>query len=179
MGPMRLVGPPARAARLHAASGATRRTRPPPPEQQRTTCPRAGVFNTARWIGVKRGAGPARAARRGSEETAGRTVVSAHRRGAAAGAFPAAPLPLDVFADGAPDVTPYDARPPDRRIFDPDQALEPFDRGFNWKQLAASPRLDDPGDMRRPFNEPGTALSGVVMGAPRAGGHAPAAPPRR
>jgi len=91
----------------------------------------------------------------------------------------AAPLPLDVFADGAPDLTPYDVRPPDRRIFDPDEALKPFERGFNWKQLAASPRLDDPEDMRRPFDEPGTALAGVVMGSPRAGGEAAAAPPRR
>ena len=91
----------------------------------------------------------------------------------------AAPLPVDVFAEGAPNLTPYDVRPPDRRIFDPDQALKPFDRGFNWKQLAASPRLDDPEDMRRPFEEPGTALAGVVMGSPRVAGQAPGPSSRR
>ena len=91
----------------------------------------------------------------------------------------AASLPLDFFADGPPGLAPYDARPPDRRIFDPDQALKPFDRGFNWKQLTASPRLDDPEDMRRPFEEPGAALAGVVMGSPREGGTAAAAPQRR
>jgi hypothetical protein len=90
----------------------------------------------------------------------------------------AAPLPVDFFADGATDPAPYDVRPPDRRIFDPDQALKPFDRGFNWARLAESPRLDDPEDMRRPFEEAGTALAGVVMGSPRAAGKA-AVPARR
>jgi YVTN family beta-propeller protein len=90
-----------------------------------------------------------------------------------------APLPLDVFTDGAPDPTPYDMRPADRRIFDPDQALKPFDRGFNWKQLAASPRLDDPEDMRRPFEGADTALAGVVMGSARVVGKAPGASSRR
>jgi len=59
-----------------------------------------------------------------------------------------ASLPVDAFspiADGAP----YDAKPPDRRLFDPDAALKPFDRRFNWKALAASPVMDDPDDMRR------------------------------
>jgi hypothetical protein len=91
----------------------------------------------------------------------------------------AASLPLDFFAGGAPDLAPYDARPPDRRVFDPGQALKPFDRGFDWKQLAASPRLDDPEDMRRPFEEPGAALAGVVMGRSRDTGKAAAAPQRR
>jgi hypothetical protein len=90
-----------------------------------------------------------------------------------------APLLVDAFSDGAPDPAPYDVCPPDPRIFDPGRALKPFQRGFNWRQLAASPRIDDPEDMRRPFDEPGTALSGVVMGSPRAGAEAPAAPPRR
>ena len=80
---------------------------------------------------------------------------------------------------GLPTSRPYDARPPDRRVFDPGQALKPFDRGFNWKQLAASPRLDDPEDMRRPFEEPGAALAGVVMGRSRDTGKAAAAPQRR
>jgi len=60
----------------------------------------------------------------------------------------AASLPLDFFAR-APDATPYAAHPVDRRLFDPDAALKPFDRAFNWKGLAASPVMNDPDDMRR------------------------------
>jgi len=60
----------------------------------------------------------------------------------------AASLPLDLFSP-SPDPAPYNARPVDRRLFDPDAALKPFDRRFNWKALAASPVMDDPDDMRR------------------------------
>jgi hypothetical protein len=60
----------------------------------------------------------------------------------------AASLPLDFFAR-TPDARPYLARPVDRRLFDPDAALKPFERRFNWKGLAASPVMDDPDDMRR------------------------------
>ena len=60
----------------------------------------------------------------------------------------AASLPLDAFSPVA-DPEPYDAKPPDRRLFDPDAALKPFDRRFNWKALATSPVMDDPDDMRR------------------------------
>jgi hypothetical protein len=90
-----------------------------------------------------------------------------------------APLPVDMFEAGAPDPAPYDARPPDLRVFDPAQALKPFDRGFNWKQLAGSPRIDDPDDMRRPFEQPGTALARLVMGASGGGRGAPASAGRR
>ena len=61
-----------------------------------------------------------------------------------------ATLPLDAFADRL-DLEPYTAVPPDRRLFDPDAALKPFDRRFNWKALAASPVMDDPDDMRERF----------------------------
>jgi YVTN family beta-propeller protein len=49
----------------------------------------------------------------------------------------------DMFSDD-PDFTPYTARPADRRIFDPQAALDPLDEKFNWKSLAESPKLDDP-----------------------------------
>jgi DNA-binding beta-propeller fold protein YncE len=62
----------------------------------------------------------------------------------------AASLPLDVFSE-RPDLTPYVAKPVDRRLFDPDAALKPFDHAFNWKGLAASPVMDDPDDRRRQF----------------------------
>jgi DNA-binding beta-propeller fold protein YncE len=79
----------------------------------------------------------------------------------------AAPLPLDVFRISPPDARPFTVRPPDLRVFDPDAAFKPFDRRFNWKQLAASPRIDDPDDMRRPFEDPDDALATVVMGPRR------------
>ena len=60
----------------------------------------------------------------------------------------AASLPLDVFSR-APDAAVYNATRVDPRLFDPDAALKPFDRRFNWKGLAASPAMDDPDDMRR------------------------------
>jgi hypothetical protein len=60
----------------------------------------------------------------------------------------AASLPLDVFARVS-DASPYTARAVDRRLFDPDAALKPFDRRFDWTALASSPVLDDPDDMRR------------------------------
>ena len=60
----------------------------------------------------------------------------------------AASLPLDAFS-ATTDLTPYNAKPPDRRLFDPDAALKPFDKRFNWKALASSPVMDDPDDMRR------------------------------
>lgn len=63
-----------------------------------------------------------------------------------------AALPLDVFGDRL-QLEPYRATPPDRRLFDPDRALKPFDRRFNWKALAASPEMDDPDDMRRRFGD--------------------------
>ncbi|MBC7923975.1 MAG: hypothetical protein H7Z75_23120 [Ferruginibacter sp.] len=54
----------------------------------------------------------------------------------------------DLFA-APPDFTPYNARPVDPRIFDPQKALDPLDEKFNWKAVAESPRMDDPVDMLR------------------------------
>jgi YVTN family beta-propeller protein len=59
-----------------------------------------------------------------------------------------ASLPDDMFS-ATPDLTPYQALVPDKRLFDPDAALKPFGRGFDWRALAASPIMDDPDDMRR------------------------------
>ena len=80
----------------------------------------------------------------------------------------AASLPLDFFSKGRPDATSYRVRPIDKRLFDPDEAFKPFDRRFNWKQLAASAQIDDPEDMLRPFIDADDALATVVMGAPGA-----------
>jgi len=56
---------------------------------------------------------------------------------------------LADFFTGSPDFTPYPASPADPRIFDPQKALDPLDEKFNWKALAESPKLDDPGVMKK------------------------------
>ena len=63
-----------------------------------------------------------------------------------------ASLPLDFFTDH-PDVTPYRARPVDKRLFDPDVAFKPFDRRFNWKAILESPDMDKLEDMRRAYEK--------------------------
>jgi hypothetical protein len=67
-----------------------------------------------------------------------------------------ASLPLDGFGDRL-ELEPFTAKTPERALFDPDRALKPFDRHFNWKALAMSPDMDDPDDMRRPFAPGGSA----------------------
>ncbi|AMY08759.1 PQQ-dependent catabolism-associated beta-propeller protein [Luteitalea pratensis] len=64
----------------------------------------------------------------------------------------AATLIDDVFSD-SPDITPYDARPSDLRLFDPQLAFKPFARRFNWRGLATSRAMDDPDDMRRDLDD--------------------------
>ncbi len=63
-----------------------------------------------------------------------------------------AALPSDCFTD-QPDYAPYRLTPVDRRLFDPVKALKPFDRGFDWKRLLASPEMDDPEDMRAGYEK--------------------------
>jgi len=52
----------------------------------------------------------------------------------------------DMFT-GIPDFAPYNALPPDIRIFDPQKALSPLDEKFDWNSLNDSPKLDDPKEM--------------------------------
>ncbi|MCX6304687.1 MAG: hypothetical protein NT040_06950 [Bacteroidetes bacterium] len=52
----------------------------------------------------------------------------------------------DMFT-GNPDFTPYEALPPDLRIFDPQKALTPLDEKFDWKALSTGPDIDYPGEM--------------------------------
>lgn len=59
-------------------------------------------------------------------------------------------LPRDMFTLN-PDFAPYDLVQSDLRLFDPAKALKPFDRGFDWKALLKSPKMDNLADMRRGF----------------------------
>ncbi len=54
----------------------------------------------------------------------------------------------DFFTD-TPDTTPYTAVPVDKRVFDPEKALDPYDPNFNWKEIDKYPKMDDPELMRK------------------------------
>ena len=58
----------------------------------------------------------------------------------------------DMFTS-EPDVSPYDALPPDLRIFDPRKALDPLDENFDWKAVEESPVIDNPVDMLKESKE--------------------------
>jgi YVTN family beta-propeller protein len=70
---------------------------------------------------------------------------------------------LNHFDDGAtslhdcftptPDLTPYNAAPVDKRIFDPVKALTPLHEKFDWEAVLNSPELDDPEDMKKEADE--------------------------
>jgi DNA-binding beta-propeller fold protein YncE len=60
---------------------------------------------------------------------------------------------LSDFFTGTPDYTPYDAIAVDKRIFDPQKALDPFDEKFNWQAIDESPQMDNAEDMLRDSKE--------------------------
>lgn len=60
---------------------------------------------------------------------------------------------LSDFFTNIPDYTPYKAIEVDKRIFDPQKALDPFDEKFNWKALEGSPKIDNMEDMMRESKE--------------------------
>ncbi len=58
----------------------------------------------------------------------------------------------DMFTAEA-DTTPYNAYMVDKRAFDPQKALDPFDENFDWSAVVASPDLDDPEDFQEAADE--------------------------
>ena len=58
----------------------------------------------------------------------------------------------DFFTEH-PDYTPYNALAVDQRIFDPQQALDPFDEKFDWRAIKESPQMDNTEDMLRDSKE--------------------------
>ncbi len=67
--------------------------------------------------------------------------------------YDAAASDLADFFTSKPDYTPYNALPVDKRIFDPQKALDPFDKEFDWKALDESPEIDNVEDMLRESKE--------------------------
>jgi len=57
------------------------------------------------------------------------------------------------FFTDKPDFTPYNALPVDKRIFDPEKAMDPFDKNFNWKAVEDSPEMDNVEDMIKDSKE--------------------------
>ncbi|TAE28998.1 MAG: phosphoesterase [Cytophagales bacterium] len=58
-----------------------------------------------------------------------------------------ASLLSDFFTD-KPDFTPYKAVLPDVRIFDPQQAMKPYGKTFNWRAVRQENKMDDPAEQR-------------------------------
>lgn len=58
-----------------------------------------------------------------------------------------ASLLSDFFTD-KPDFRPYTAVLPDVRIFDPQQAMKPYGKTFNWRAVRQENKMDDPAEQR-------------------------------
>ena len=67
--------------------------------------------------------------------------------------YDAAATDLSDFFTDKPDFTPYNALPVDERIFDPQKALDPFDKEFDWKAIEESPEMDNVEDMLKESKE--------------------------
>ncbi|HOF20695.1 MAG TPA: hypothetical protein PLO24_05540, partial [Bacteroidales bacterium] len=67
--------------------------------------------------------------------------------------FDATATLLQDFFSLNPDFTPYKAVEVDRRIFDPQKALDPYDKEFRWESLAESPEIDNRDDFRSSHRE--------------------------
>ena len=59
----------------------------------------------------------------------------------------AATLLQDFFVDH-PNYAPYTLEMVDKRIFDPQAALDPYDVNFRWESLRESPEIDNEQDFR-------------------------------
>ena len=67
--------------------------------------------------------------------------------------YDAAANDLADFFTATPDYTPYNALPVDQRVFDPQKALDPFDKDFRWKAIEESPQMDNVDDMLKESKE--------------------------
>jgi hypothetical protein len=67
--------------------------------------------------------------------------------------FDATAILLQDFFTPNPDYTPYMVEMVDKRIFDPQKALDPYDKEFRWESLGESPELDSEDDFRASHNE--------------------------
>jgi hypothetical protein len=59
-----------------------------------------------------------------------------------------ASLLTDFFTD-KPDFTPYTLEAADQRIFDPQEAMRPYKKNFDWRKILKGPEMDDEEEIRR------------------------------
>ena len=62
--------------------------------------------------------------------------------------FDAAATLLQDFFTETPDFTPYSVEQVDSRIFDPQAAMDVYDRTFDWRRITGGPKLDNPDEQR-------------------------------
>ena len=60
---------------------------------------------------------------------------------------------LGDFFTNEPDFAPYSALPVNKKMFDPQKALDPYDEKFDWKALEESPQIDNMEDLIRDSKE--------------------------
>ncbi|RIV20481.1 phosphoesterase [Fibrisoma montanum] len=58
-----------------------------------------------------------------------------------------ASLLQDFFTD-KPDLRPYEVVLPDGRVFDPQTAMKPYNKTFDWRKIQKGPEMDDRADQR-------------------------------
>jgi YVTN family beta-propeller protein len=58
-----------------------------------------------------------------------------------------ASLLQDFFTD-KPDYTPYNLVFPDKRVFDPQKAMDRYNRNLDWKKIKQGPKMDDEDEQR-------------------------------
>jgi YVTN family beta-propeller protein len=55
---------------------------------------------------------------------------------------------LDDFFVAKPDYTPYTLVMPDKRVFDPQQAMKRYNKNIDWKKIMQGPKMDDEHEQR-------------------------------
>ena len=58
-----------------------------------------------------------------------------------------ASLLSDFFTD-KPDYTPYNLVMPDKRIFDPQKAMQRYNKTIDWRKIEQGPKMDDETEQR-------------------------------
>lgn len=56
---------------------------------------------------------------------------------------------LDDFFTSQPDYTPYDVVLPDNRVFNPQKAMDVYDKNFDWRKIQQGPAMDDARALRK------------------------------
>ncbi len=60
---------------------------------------------------------------------------------------------LDDFFTSKPDYTPFDLVFPDERVFDPQKAMNRYNRNIDWRKIKQGPKMDNEGEQRQAHYE--------------------------